>query len=154
LCDIDTQGDIFKAKADFGHHQAISGGIPDSMFILGTCQEIEERVHHLCETVGKGGGFIINGGCNIPYDTKPENFRAMIDAIMKYGWYDKTLKPAPKPAPEPKYDIDAIAKQHRITPWEVKAAELGGVMGDEELIKKPWDTIEAMAFNWLWTWTM
>jgi hypothetical protein len=152
ICDIDTQGDIFKAKADFGHHQAISGGISDSMFILGTPQEVTERVHHLCETVGKGGGFIINGGCNIPYDTKPENFRAMIDAIMKYGWYDKNIKSAPQAAAAAKADIDASAKQHRITPWEVRVAELGGVMGDEEMIQKPWDNLEAMAFNWMWNW--
>ncbi|HWR06491.1 uroporphyrinogen decarboxylase family protein [Sporomusa sp.] len=154
LCDIDTQGDIFKAKADFGHHQAISGGIPDSTFILGTPAEVNERVHHLCETVGKGGGFIINGGCNIPYDTKPENFRAMIDTILKYGWYDKNIKAMPKAAPEPRLAIDDIAKQYRITPWTERSKELGGVTGNEALIQKPWDNLEAMAFNWLWTWSM
>lgn len=154
LCDIDTQGDIFKAKADFGQYQAIAGGIPESMLILGSPQEVAERTQYLCETVGKGGGFIINGGCNIPYDTKPENFQAMIDAIMKYGWYDKNLKLQSRPAPEAKADIDSIAKQYRITPWEVKVAELGGVMGDEELIRKPWENLEAMAFNWLWNWAM
>ncbi|EGO65597.1 uroporphyrinogen decarboxylase family protein [Acetonema longum] len=152
LCDIDTQGDIFKAKADIGHHQAIAGGVPDSMFILGSTQEIDEKVHQLCETVGKGGGYMISGGCNVPYDTKPENFRAMIDAIMRYGWYDKSIQPKPKAAPAAKADYDAIAKQYRVTPWEVRAKELGGVMGDEELIKKPWDDLEAMAFNWMWSW--
>lgn len=154
LCDIDTQGDIFKAKADFGRQQAIAGGIPDSTFILGTPAEVAERVQHLCETVGKGGGFIINGGCNIPYDTKPENFRAMIDTIMKYGWYDKSLKPAPKPPAAAAFAPDAIARQHRITPWATRARELGGVRGNEALIQQPWDDLEAMAFNWLWLWTM
>lgn len=154
LCDIDNQGDIFKAKADFGHHQALAGGIPDSTFILGTPQEMADQVQNLCETVGKGGGFIINGGCNIPYDTKPENFRAMVDAIMKYGWYDRTIIPAPKTQTAPGPDIDVIARQRRITPWEVRSREIGGVMGNEAMIQKPWDDLEAMAFNWLWTWTM
>ncbi|QDR82286.1 uroporphyrinogen decarboxylase family protein [Sporomusa termitida] len=154
LCDIDTQGDIFKAKADFGRQQAISGGIHDSTFILGTPAEVAERVHHLCETVGKGGGFIINGGCNIPYDTKPENFRAMIDTIMQYGWYDKNCKPVPKPPAAAASAPDDIARQYRITPWATRVKELGGVRGDEAMIQQPWDQLEAMAFNWLWTWTM
>ena len=154
LCDIDTQGDIFKAKADFGRQQAISGGIPDSTFILGTPAEVVERVHHLCETLGKGGGFIINGGCNIPYGTKPENFRAMIDTIMQYGWYDKNRKPVPKPPAEAELASEAVAGQYRITPWEIRVKELGGIRGNEAMIQQPWDQLEAMAFNWLWTWTM
>lgn len=153
LCDIDTQGDIFKAKAEIGHHQCIAGGIPDSLFILGTPQEMTERVKLLCETVGKGGGYMISGGCNFPYDTKPENFRAMIDAVMEYGWYDKNLKPKPKAAPAAKADI-GLKIQGMITPWDVKLAEWGGIQGDEALIRKPWETLEGMAFNWLWAWTM
>lgn len=153
LCDIDDQGDIFKAKADIGHHQCIAGGISSSMFILGTPQEIDERVKLLCETVGKGGGFIISGGCNIPYTTKPENYRAMIDAVLKYGWYDKSIKPQPLPPLPVKGQID-FGKPGMLTPWEVKKAELGGVIGDEDLIRKPWERLESMAFNWLWAWAM
>jgi hypothetical protein len=37
-------------------------------------------------------------GCNFPYTTKPENFRAMIDAVMEYGIYDKNIKAKPKAA--------------------------------------------------------
>lgn len=33
----------------------------------------------------------MNGGCCIPYDAKPENYRAMIDATLEYGRYsDRT----------------------------------------------------------------
>lgn len=151
VCDIDNQGDIFKAKEEIGHHQCIAGGMPDSLLILGTPQKVEERVKLLCEKVGKGGGFIISGGCNIPYDTKPENYRAMINAILKYGSYDTNIKPKPKKAPSSKSEIIQV-KQGMLTPWEVKKTEIGDVLGDEELIRKPWETIEGMAFNWLWSW--
>jgi hypothetical protein len=41
-----------------------------------------------------------------------------------------------------------------ITPWEVKVKELGGVMGDEMLIKGVWEMLELRAFCWLhfWDW--
>ena len=43
LCDIDNQGDIFKAKKDIGHHQCIAGGMPNTLLILGTPKEVRER---------------------------------------------------------------------------------------------------------------
>lgn len=151
ICDIDNQGDIFKAKEEIGHHHCITGGIPDSLFILGTPEQMRERVKLLCETVGKDGGFIINGGCNIPYDTKPENYRAMIDATIEYGTYDKNITPAPKAPPE---NVKELEKYRMLTPWDVKAAELGEVLGDEDMIRRSWEAIEVMGYNWLWQWVM
>jgi uroporphyrinogen-III decarboxylase len=152
LCDIDNEGDIFKAKEALGGYQCIAGGIKDSQFILGTPEEMHEHVKMLCETVGQGGGFIINGGCNVPQSTKPENYRAMIDAVMEYGVYDKNIQPRPKPAPMGK--IEAFQFPKLITPWKVKKTELGGnVMGDEGLIQRPWEMLESMAYVWLWQWT-
>ncbi|HUW65162.1 MAG TPA: uroporphyrinogen decarboxylase family protein [Spirochaetia bacterium] len=154
LCDIDNQGDVFKAKRDIGHHQCLAGGVADSLFILGTPQEMRERVKLLCETVGKDGGFMINGGCNIPYDTRPENYRAMIDAIMEYGRYDDNVKAVPRPAAPGQARVPALNRQRMVTPWEDKLAELGGVLGDEGLIKRPWELFETMGYNWLWQWVM
>jgi len=154
LCDIDNQGDIFRAKKDIGHHQCLAGGVPDSLFILGTPQEMRERVKLLCETVGKDGGFIVNGGCNIPYDTKPENYRAMIDAVMEYGRYDDGRKPEPRPVAPGPARVAALKPQRMVTPWAEKAAELGGVQGDEDLIRRPWEMLETMGYNWLWQWVL
>jgi hypothetical protein len=41
-----------------------------------------------------------------------------------------------------------------VTPWETKLAELGGVKGDEGLIRRPWEQLEGMAYAWLWQWMM
>jgi hypothetical protein len=152
LCDIDTQGDIFKAKKDIGHHQCIAGGMPDSALILGTPEQVRAQVKLLCETVGKGSGFIINAGCNIPYTTKPENFKAMVDAIMEFGIYDERRKPKPKTAPPSPSTLTSLGKRRVLTPWEVKRAELGDIRGDEDLIRKPWEMLEAMAHTWMWQW--
>lgn len=154
LCDIDNQGDIFKAKEILGNHQCVAGGIPDSSFILGTPQEMSERVKLLCEKLGKEGGFIVNGGCNIPYDTKPENYRAMIDAIIEFGTYDRNCKPKPRVSQPGTVEVKDLNRQRVVTPWEEKLAELGGVMGDEHSIKGPWELFESMGYNWIWQWVM
>ena len=148
LCDIDKQGDIFKALEDIGHHQCVAGGIADSLFILGTPEAIRDRVKELCDAAGRDKGLIINGGCNIPYDTKPENYRAMIDAILEFGTYDAGLNPSPK-----KIDLKPSKLQPRmVTPWEKHIAEIDGIQGDEELIRRPWEQLEAMAYTWVWQW--
>jgi uroporphyrinogen-III decarboxylase len=154
LFDIDTQGDIFKAKQILAGHSCIAGGVPDTKLILGTPEEMRTHVRKLCESVGRDGGFIISGGCNIPYTTKAENLRAMIDTVLEFGVYDPTVSPQPRsPAPE-RMAVAGLKPQGMVTPWELKKAELGGVKGDETLIRQSWETLETMAYNWMWQWVM
>lgn len=154
VCDIDNQGDIFKALEDIGHHQCVAGGIPDSMFILGTQKEIHERVKLLCEAAGRDKSLLINGGCNIPYDTKPQNYRAMINAILEFGTYDAGIKPVPKEMGPAPHEIPHPEGQGMVTSWEVKVSELGGVQGEEDLIRRPWEALEKSAYSWVWQWVM
>lgn len=151
LCDIDVQGDIFKAKEDLGGYQCIAGGMPDSLLILGTPEQVRAKTRELCESVGKDGGYIINGGCGIPYDAKPENFRAMCETVLEYGRYsDRTdfelyMNQNPPAEWQP-------PKARVITPWAEKLQDLGGVRGDEALIRENWEALERMAFNWIFSW--
>ncbi len=155
LCDVDNKADIAKAKGEIGCTVCLAGGIADSMFIFGTPQEMRARVKELCETVGKEGGLILNGGCAIPYLTKPENFRAYIDATLEYGRYSDSIRPQVKKPPATPAGGPVPGHPPRvITPWEVRAKELGGVMGDEKMIKDAWEMLERRAFAWLhfWDW--
>ncbi|KPU45640.1 methylcobalamin:coenzyme M methyltransferase [Oxobacter pfennigii] len=151
LCDVDNEADIFKAKETFGHKQCITGGIPTHMLILGTPEEIKARVKLLCETVGKDGGWIPQGGGHIPQDTKPENFRALIDAVIEYGKYSDG------PAPEPKVGTPGtngveFPAPGIVTPWDVIKAENDWIIpGDEELIKHWWERLDRMAYSWVMT---
>jgi len=153
LLDLDDPADnIFKAKKEIGHHMAIAGGISSTMFVLGTPDEMTARVKQLCETVAADGGYILSGPCYIPQNTKVENYRAMIEAAMTYGWYSKDIRPkplAPLPITRP---LGSVGEKEVLTSWAQKKAELGGVTGSEELIKAPWESIEQVAFNWLWNW--
>jgi len=123
------------------------------MLVFGTPQEIKEKVKELCEKLGPGGGYIINGACSIPYNTKPVNYRAMCDAVMEYGWYDKSIKSPVKTGQLGEFSVFERKPQAMITPWEVKKKELGVIKGNEELIRKQWEMYETMAYNWMWTWT-
>jgi hypothetical protein len=77
----------------------------------------------------------------------------MIDAVMEYGWHDAGIKAKPKPAP-PAGKLEALKPRRLFTPWEVKKAELGQIMGDENLIVKNWEQLEAMAHTFMWQWTL
>lgn len=152
LCDIDNKGDIFKAKEDLGGYQCIAGGMPDSMLILGTPDEVTERTRVLCEKVGRDGGYIINGGCAIPYDTKPENYRAMLDGVVKYGrYYEGETRFEIRMNPNPPAGWHPPVRRV-VTPWELKREELGPILGDEKIIRENWESLEHRAYNWFWSW--
>jgi hypothetical protein len=51
-------------------------------------------------------------------------------------------------------EVPCLKPQGMVTPWEAKKAELGGVTGDEDMIRQPWEQLEAMAYNWLWQWVL
>ena len=93
----------------------------------------------------------MNGSCGIPYDTRPKNYRAMIDAVVEYGRYSDTINFEPQINPNPPEGWEPPPRSV-ITPWEDKLKELGEVTGDEKLIRDSWEKLEHMAFNWLWTW--
>ncbi len=81
--------DIIKAKEIFGDYACIRGNIPGSMLIVGNPQQIDDYIKKIIEGCGEGGGLIIDGGNGIPDESKPENVKAMADAVFKHGVYRK-----------------------------------------------------------------
>ena len=151
ILDIDGPADIFKAKEEVGQYQCIAGGVPDSTLILGSPEDVRARVRLLCEKLGRDGGYIVNGGNGIPYDTKPENYRALIDAVLEFGRYKDTIDFEPQIHPEAPERWNP-PPQGMLVPWQEKRREMGEIRGDENLIQAGWEKIEAAAFNWLWLW--
>ncbi len=78
--------DIFKAKEVLGNHMCIQGGVPPTLLQAGSPQDVEEHCKKLIKVVGKDGGFILSAGSVID-SAKPENVKAMVDTVKKYGWY-------------------------------------------------------------------
>lgn len=68
-----------------GDHICICGDLPATLLSLGTPEEVDAYCERLIREVGRGGGFILSSGCSTPPDAKPENVRAMVDAVRKHN---------------------------------------------------------------------
>jgi len=78
--------DMRKAKEVLGDVACISGNVPLSLLISGTSDDVIAYCKELIETVGKGGGFIMDAAATID-EAKVENIRAMAEATRTYGAY-------------------------------------------------------------------
>ena len=76
--------DLFKAKEVLGDTVCIEGGLPSSLMIHGSPEEVKSYCKRLIDVVGKNGGFIMNGDVGIPDEAKAENVRAMADFMREY----------------------------------------------------------------------
>lgn len=77
--------DLFKAKEVLGDTVCIEGGVPASLMIGGTPDQVKAYCRRLIEVLGKGGGFILNGDVGIPDESKVENVRAVAEAVLEYA---------------------------------------------------------------------
>jgi hypothetical protein len=87
VLNLDGTSDIFKAKEVLGDHMCIMGDVPAAMLKLGEPDEVDEYCRRLITELGKDGGFILSSGCTIPIDSKPENVKAMLQSVHRYGKY-------------------------------------------------------------------
>ena len=76
--------DMFRAKEVLGDTICLRGNVPTSLLITGTPDDVDEYCRKLIETVGKGGGFILDGAASIPDEAKLDNVAAMARSVGKY----------------------------------------------------------------------
>ena len=80
--------DIVRAKDVLGGIACVRGGVPASLLISGSPAEVQDHVKMLIRRVGKGGGYIVDGGAaGIPREARVENVRAMFDTVKEHGAY-------------------------------------------------------------------
>jgi len=78
--------DWVRAKEILGDTVCLRGGISPSLLHFGSVQEVKDRTKWLIDTVGRGGGLIVD--CGIWFDeARHENVKAMIDFTKEYGVY-------------------------------------------------------------------
>jgi uroporphyrinogen-III decarboxylase len=78
--------DLVKAKETLGDTVCIRGGLPLSLLVAGTPDQVGGYCRKLIETVGRDGGFIMDAATGLD-DANIENVRAMFDATREYGVY-------------------------------------------------------------------
>jgi uroporphyrinogen-III decarboxylase len=82
-----AETDIFKAKEVLGDRACFMGNVPIAMLVAGSTTDVEEYCKKLFKTVGKNGGFILRCSTDFTQEAKPENVKAMIDSVEKWGRY-------------------------------------------------------------------
>jgi uroporphyrinogen-III decarboxylase len=84
---FDGMTDMFKAKEILGDRMCLMGDVPATLFKLGNPQEVENYCRRLIDVIGKGSGFILSAGCQVPDDARFENVMAMVDTARNYRPY-------------------------------------------------------------------
>ncbi len=77
--------DLFKAKEILGDMVCIEGGVPSSIMINGTPDDVKTWCRKLFDIVAKDGGFILNGDVGIPDEADPRNVRALAEFVKEYS---------------------------------------------------------------------
>jgi len=80
--------DITEVKSRYGNRVCLLGNIDlDHTLTLGTPDEVDREVKERIREVGPGGGYIVTSANSLTDYCKPENVRAMAEAVEKYGKY-------------------------------------------------------------------
>ncbi len=81
--EFDGKTDMFKAAEILNGWHSFRGDVSAYMLSYGTPDEVREYSEKLIEEIGmKTPGFMFGTGCEVPLSTKPENYKAMCDAIL------------------------------------------------------------------------
>jgi len=78
--------DMVKARDVLGDGICLRGGVPVSLLVTGTSEQVRDHCRRLMEAVAKKGGFIMDASSGLD-DARPENVRALFDATREYGSY-------------------------------------------------------------------
>jgi uroporphyrinogen decarboxylase len=80
--------DINDLKSKIGHKVCLIGNI-DLGYTLtrGTTEEVDAEVKQRIREVAPGGGYCLGSSNSVPYYVPVQNYRAMVEAALKYGSY-------------------------------------------------------------------
>lgn len=147
-----------RAHAILGKKFALSGGVTNALLAFSTPDEVKAHCRYLIETIGAGGGFIMDASAIMQNDATIENLTAMTDATMEYGVYRSPSSPSAKipviPTTAtpglPAWATAPTPQPGVCFPWEQKAKEYPPLSGDIDLTKRVWDNLEGFAYMYIW----
>jgi uroporphyrinogen decarboxylase len=79
--------DIFELKRSIGHRVCLCGNFDINILSLGTPEKTHEEVRTKMLALKPGGRYVAASSTSIPRYVKPENFRAMVEAIEEFAAY-------------------------------------------------------------------
>jgi hypothetical protein len=78
--------DMIKAKKILGDTVCIRGGVPLSVLVTGTPDEVRTHCKKLIDELGRDGGYIMDAAAGLD-DARTENVKAMFEVTKEYGVY-------------------------------------------------------------------
>ncbi len=158
------QGDIFLAHKKLHHKFALSGGIPNVLLSYGKPDEVRAHCRKVIDGVARDGGYIMDAGAIMQDDTSIENLRALTDFTREYGVYSAGSSQASidlsQLCPCHGADVSTLTgmanraapriKPGICRPWEEKARELPPITGDQDLVRRVWENVEALGNTYIW----
>ena len=79
--------DIQAVKRAYGDRLCLLGNVDLNLLGLGSPAEVEAEVQDLIREIGPGGGYVVTSGNSLAAYVKPENVRAMVAAVRRFGRY-------------------------------------------------------------------
>ena len=144
------------AQRVLGGKFALSGGLPNVLLAFGSAEEVRAKCRSLIETIGAGGGYLMDASAIIQNDARLENLQAMTDATIEYGAYRSPSSPsAPCPPAAKTPGIPAWVAAPKVRPgicfpFEQKLREMPPISGDAGLVRDVWDNLEGFAYLYIW----
>jgi hypothetical protein len=93
--------DLAETKRRYGKRLCLCGHIDLETLSTGTPAQVERLVREAISVAGPGGGYIAGSSNSVTAWCKPENVRAMAEAIRKYGKYPNSARRGECAAPFP-----------------------------------------------------
>lgn len=148
------RADIFEAHRKLGDRFCLSGGIPNVLLSYGSEDEVRARCREVLDGVARGGGYILDASAIMQDDTRPENLRALTECAREHGAYSQGHAGSPPDPVQP--DVGGATVQPGnpapgvCVPWPVKRAELGPISGDEAIVRRIWEQVDALGDMYIW----
>lgn len=149
------RADIFAAHRAIGHKFCLSGGISNYLLGYGTPDDVRACCKKVIDGVARDGGYIMDASAIVQNDAKVENVRAMTDFTREYGVYSGAAHSTPVSASPKPPDAAAMPQRSRVKPgvcmpWEQVRAGIPKITGDEALLQRTWENIDALAYTYIW----
>lgn len=84
ILSLDGTSNARLCREVLGDHSAIMGDVPATLLAFGTEEEVYDYTTKLIQDVGPKTGLIVCSGCDIPFNAKFENVKAIVDAAAAF----------------------------------------------------------------------
>ncbi|WXG43531.1 MAG: uroporphyrinogen decarboxylase family protein [Promethearchaeati archaeon SRVP18_Atabeyarchaeia-1] len=88
ILELDSQVDLREAKSRVGSKVCIQGNLnPTGALLRGSTDDVLKEAKECINRASMGGGYILSSGCEIPYEARIENLKALVRAAKTFGKY-------------------------------------------------------------------